>query len=1148
MKSRGLAELALAAGVLLAWQPLRGQELRASLTGQVTDPTGAAVPGAKVVAVNDQTNLSSETETNEAGRYTILFLQPGRYSLSVEASGFKKFVRQDVVLGTSDRLGVDVALEVGQLADSITVTGETSLLETETASRGSLVTTRQIMDIPNNGRNIYQLVWAAPGVIKASRYWGSMENYALGNSTGVTINGGIRSENETVMDGVTNTQPNRDVNFQPPVESVAEMKVQTSNYDATYGRFGGGVVAITTKSGTNFFHGSLYEFNKLDDTAANPWVLNFYRAQDPTLRKPHFINNTFGFQVDGPIYVPKLFNGRDRLFFMVSYEGLRERSSGGDATVVPTQAMRQGDFSGFLPPANQIYDPLTTRPEGSRFVREPFAGKRIPASRISPVATKVLDFVPQPTVPGAPYGLDNYAVELGAKNGYDQFLTKLDYRLNERNNVYFSYGRLPYQEFDGILFGGDSPAEPSRENPLHRNFYRWVLDWTSTLSPQNVLNFRWGLARYVNTGGNPPAVGFDPRKLGFADSLVSQFSFLHFPRFDIGGFYTSVGSDRVISKDVRDSYSYQLNFNRSQGRHQLKFGAEFRIYNMNTMSPGSASGRYGFSKGFTQANPAQGDRVSGDEFAGFLLGYPSSGAVDLNIDPAYRHFYYSLFAHDDLKLTPRLTLNLGLRWDYEQPDAERYDRMLRGFAFDQPSPIAGKVQGLNLRGGLLYAGSSGVSRRAFNPDKNNLQPRVGVAYQIARNTVLRGGYGLFYLGAAGGQPATGYSASTPLTASADGGNTPRVNLVNAFPEGLIRPQASSQGLATLLGQGVSFGYLDRVIPYAHQYSVGVERNLPGGILVEASYSGNETRRYPVSAGLNFIPVGELGKPDTYYRERVPNPMAGLLPLNAAKNAATIVRQALLVAYPQYTGVSMSNIPIGRNHYHSLQMRVARRYAHGMTLNLAYTISKTLEELSLLNAQDFSLANIDASRLEKRLTEYDAPQKLAFLLTYELPFGQGKPLGAGARGVLGKLISGWQINSQTTLQSGFPADFPNAPNKEARSARLPSSQINLFNAFDKTLFPSTAPNLQYGLRTWPTRFPDVRLYPLKNIDATVAKKTRITERVTFEIRAEMLNAGNHPWFSRIHSRGADVTRPEFGWYTLEEQNQNRLIALVAKLTW
>ena len=1128
---------------LLAIPAAQGQELRASLSGTVTDPSGSAIPAAKVAATNVSTNVMSNAETNEAGRYTILFLAPGRYKVTVEASGFKTFVRENLVLETSARQALDVAMELGQVTESVTVTTESQQVETETASRGALVTTRQIMDIPNNGRNVYQLVWAAPGVIKASRYWGSMENYALGNSTSVAINGGITRENETVMDGVTNTQPNRDVNFQPPVESVAEMKVQTNNYDAQYGRFGGGVVAISTKSGTNAFHGSLYEFHKNDNLAATPWVMNYYGIPRDSVR---FLNNTFGLQTDGPIYIPKVFDGRNHLFFMVAYEGLRESSSGGDSAILPTDAQRTGDFSGV---PRTIYDPTTTRldPNTGKYVRSPFGENRIPADRINNVAANTLGWVPKPNRPGVPYGEDNYFAALGARNGYDQFLTKLDYRVNDRNNVYFSYGRLPYQEFDDILFGGDSPAEPSRENPLHRNFYRWVFDWTSTLNARTVLNFRWGLARYVNIGGSPPAAGFDPRELGFADSLVSQFSFLNYPRFEIAN-YTNIGTDRAKSQDVRDSYSYQLNLNRTQGRHQLKLGAEFRIYNMSSQSPGYSSGRYVFNKAFTQADPARADAVSGDELASFMLGYPGSGQVDLNIAPYYKTQYYSWFVHDDFKLHPRLTLNLGLRWDYERPYAERYNRMVRGFAFDQPSPIDDEVPELTLMGGLLYAGTSGVEQRAFNTDKQNFQPRIGAAFQITPNWVLRGGYGLFFLGQNAVGPSTGYSQATPLIASADGGNTPRVTLTNAFPEGLIQPVGNSQGLATNLGLGLSFQYLDRPLPYAHQYSLGIQRTLPWGMLIDASYSGNETRRYPVGLNFNVLPASELGKPTSYYRERVPNPMKGLLPLNPAKNGSTITRQDLLLPYPHYTSLTMSDVPIGQNHYHAFQLLLSKRYSHGMTLNLAYTIAKTIEQLSFQNGQDFNLSDVDASRLERRLMQWDVPQKFAVLWTYELPFGRGKPIGSGATGFWNKLLSGWQVMTQTTFQSGFPIDFPNAPNLEPRSAKLPSDQISLYNAFDKTLFPTTAPNLQYNLRNFPTRFPDVRLYPLKNVDATIGKKTQITERVGLEIRAEFLNAANHPWFSRIHDRGLDVTRPEFGWYYLEEQNENRLIALVAKLIW
>ncbi len=407
------------------------------------------------------------------------------------------------------------------------------------------------------------------------------------------------------------------------------------------------------------------------------------------------------------------------------------------------------------------------------------------------------------------------------------------------------------------------------------------------------------------------------------------------------------------------------------------------------------------------------------------------------------------------------------------------------------------------------------------------------------------------MGAHDVQPNTGFSAPTGLVASNDGGLTPRANLVDAFPEGLIKPQGSSLGLASFLGQNLSVGYLSRPLPYSHQYSFGFQRELPGGWLAEASYSGNQSRRLPVSANVNVLPVSELNKADTYYTERVNNPMRGLIPLNSSKNAATIPRQDLLLPYPHFGSLTVTSIPIGKLSYHSMQSKIQRRFAQGMTLLVAYTIGKTLEQVTFLNNQNFNRADIDSSRLEKRLTEYDVPQKLASIVTYELPFGRNKPLLANAGRALDLFVGGWQVNAQVTIQSGFIADHPNAAPLDKRSAKLPADQIGIYNAWDKTLYQPGGRrplNLTYTLRDFPTRFPDVRLYPLKNFDISIGKTTKLTERVGFQIRAEFLNAFNHPWFSRLDSRATDITRPEFGWYTREEQNQNRLIALVAKIVW
>lgn len=1124
----------LAAALFLYRSDVYGQDLRASLTGIVTDSSGAAVPEANVSVTNIETQVTFATKTNGSGSYVILFLIPGRYTVNVEATGFKQFKRENVVLSTSERGTLDVNMDVGQTSETVNITSEVPLLETTTASRINAVSSQQMMDLPSNSRNIYNTILALPGVTKQDRNQGAFSNYGLVNSTRIAINGGIARENETVMDGVVNTQPDKTVTFQPPLEAVSEVSVQTSNFDASYGRFGGGVTAINTKAGSNSLHGSVYEYHTNSALAANPWAYNLAGIQRPAGRQ-----NQYGFEVDAPVFIPKLFNGKNKLFFMLAYEAHRVKDAGvGD--ILPSDAQRTGDFSGI---PRLIYDPLTSFTANGRLERTPFANNQIPQSRINPVARNLVGFLPSPNIANQQYGVRNYLSPVGGTSEYNLWTGRLDYRINDNNNLSFIAGKLPYAEVDGVLYP-NSPADPSTENPLARNFDRYVVDWTSTLSPTLLLNFRAGYVRYGEQSGNPLAVGFDNRTLGIDPALVAQQRVAMFPRYQVGGFYADIGSSNPLNKAVRDTESFQLNVTKSLARHQLKMGTEYRLYRTNQWTSGAAGGSYAFTNAWTQLSPTV-PTATGDEFASLLLGYPQTGQIDLTIDPSFQNRYYTVFVQDDMRLFKNLSVNLGLRWDYETPSRERYNRMIAGFAFDQPSPLASKVPGT--MGGLVYAGSEGDSRYSFNPDHNNIQPRIGVAWQVAQDWVLRGGYGLYYMGTFNTAPTTGFSASTPLVASTDANVTPAINLVNAFPNGLTQPVGSSLGLATNLGQVADFGYRDRGTPWAQQFAFGVQHVLPFGMVAEATYSGNLARAYPVDIELNSIPKDELGKPASYYQERVANPFQGLLPANSNLNGATIPRQNLLVPFPQFTSVMMRNVPIGRNDYHALQTRLAMRYRNGMTLNLGYVWSKTLEQRSFLNNQDFNLQDINASKLEKRLAEFDVPHRFTALVTYELPFGRNKLIGSNVSGFVDRLINGWQVNATLTLQSGFPAAFPNAPIIGDQSAKLPSDQIDMYHAFNTSLFPRVAPNPTYTYRTWPTRFPDVRTRPQRNLDASISKKTTLTERLRLEIRAEAYNATNTPWFNNLNSGGNDVTRAEFGWFNLSSAS-NRTITLIGKLIW
>src|SRR5262245_30575878 len=384
------------------------QEFRGTITGEVTDQSGAPLESAKVILTNVERNIPTETTTNSAGRYTVQYLLPGNYQLAVEKNGFKRFVREKIVINSADRLGLDIALQIGNVTEAITVTSQAPVLQTETASRTALIENRVLENVPTNGRNLYQLQYTLPGVIKNSTYWGSMELYAFGNINGVSISGGRSGENETLIDGVTNTRGNRGVVLAPSLNSTEEFTLRSNTYDAQFGRIGGGVPAITIKSGTNTLHGHVFEFLKNDKLNANDWIAN----QQNVGRTP-FKNNTFGFEADGPVWIPKLFDGRNRAFFMVSLEALREPRASGEIRTLPTAEQLQGDFSNLKDNQGRtirIFDPATARLVNGLYVREQFPGNRIPANRINPVAAKVAAFYPRPNRPGGADGQQNYAV------------------------------------------------------------------------------------------------------------------------------------------------------------------------------------------------------------------------------------------------------------------------------------------------------------------------------------------------------------------------------------------------------------------------------------------------------------------------------------------------------------------------------------------------------------------------------------------------------------------------------------------------------------------------------------------------------------------------------------------------------------------
>ncbi len=1139
---------------LAAASTLSAQEVRASLSGIITDPSGAPIPAAQITVTNIAKNTRIVSTSNESGLYSTPLLEPAAYNVAIEKDGFRRVVRENIILQTLDKARLDVQLQIGAVTDSITVNTAVSQLQTETANRDTAINNQLIANLPTQGRNPFQIAWAAPGVFKAGG-WRYLRSFDIGGTTGFSVNGGRSGENEVLLDGMSNVRSSRTVIHVPTMESIQEFKVLTNTYDAQYGRTGGGIVTMVTKSGTNQLHGNLFEYFQNDKLNANQFELNAGRIQKP----PQNIN-AYGFFLSGPIFVPKLFDGRNKLFWTIAHESMRQRSADPGLQTVPANEWRNGNFSTRRNAQNvlvQIFDPLTTVTDGTR---TPFPGNVIPANRVSPIAAAALKFLPPPTSAGnGPAQIQNYPYPSRGVADMFQWSGRIDYQVNARNNTNFRYGQNPFSEYRGLVFVKNvneaNPAEPTGNAPLIRNGRTIGFNWTSTINPTTTFDFRIGLNRWEEASGSSFGAGFDPRQLGFDSNLVSQYTKLAFPRFDFGAAYAPIGSNSVANSGHFDTYTIQPNINKVIGRHFLKFGVEARRYNNNTLNPGVSSGQFNFARNWTQRLSTQADAASGDEFATFLLGYPSSAFVDRNIDPAFYNYFYAGFFQDDFKITNRLTLNLGLRWDYESPARERFDRMVQSLDFAAPSPIAAQATGLNLKGAVRFANVGGAPRGSFTPDKNNWAPRLGFAYRLGEKWVVRGGYGLFYLGQSATGSNQGYSQRTNAVVTVDD-LRPAVTLANPFANqvnGQLLPAVgNAQGAASFLGQGLGVNWQDRPLPYSHQYSFDIQRELGGGILVEAAYVGNLTRKLPIGSNANYIPANELGRrlpngviDNAYYNTQVSNPMRGLIPNNAALNGPTITRQTLLFTFPQYTPLSINNLPIGRQRYDSFQLKASKRFSAGLTFLASYTGAKTLEQVSFLNIQDFNLANPAGSPLvNQSAADIDIPRKFNLAAVWHLPIGRGKPLASNIGKVADFFIGGWEMNVNITYMKGHAIAYPNAPQISSGSAVLDKPTIGQYfntdlwrNSATGRLVPAQEP---FTLRNFPLRFSDVRIPGYQNWDASISKMFPIHERLKAQFRFEAVNALNRPWFTGIAS--VDVTNAQFGRINPVQGNLPRFLKL------
>ena len=1162
--------------LLLAALSAVAQEFRGSITGRVIDKTGTGVAGAHVTVTETETNASTNTTTDEAGTYTALYLTPGLYSMSVEAKGFKKLERQGIEVRVGDKLALDLQVELGTVRQQVQVVGSVPILETESASAGQVIDERRISELPLSDGNPFVLTRLAPGVTYTGdlRFSRPFDN---GGTSSIVVNG-APGGNEFSLDGSPNMANGNRVAFVPPADAVREFKVVTAAYDAGQGHTGGADVNVTLKSGTNSLHGTLYEFDRNTVFSASDFFLNREGKPKGVLRY-----NRYGGSIGGPLWLPGHYNGRNKTFWFFAFEGLRDAIPEPNIFTVPTLAERNGDFSALLSQNITIYDPatavkLTSGPNNGRIQRSPMKCNGpinvICPNRISPIAQAYLKFYPLPNTPGDAQGKRNFITPNPRNDIFDSENVRLDHALTNKQKFFVRFTRNWRRELRRSWTGEQNGIIPSG-NFLFRVNDGANYDHLYTFSTSTLLDVRVGFSRFLEQNVRPSDGKFDPATLGFSSQTVGLFNHARYlPRFEIGGF-DSVG-DNAGNLTTFNIYSVQPGLTKVSHRHSFRMGYEFRATQENTIDPGAAAGRYDFGTDFTKGpldNSAS--KPIGQELAAFLLGQPTGGTIERNADRALQTLFHAAFIQDDWRVARKLTLNLGLRYELEGATTERYNRNLRGFDTTSPSPIEAQAvaaytahpdsrgvppASFHVRGGPLFA--MPWDRGFWNSDKDNFQPRVGAAYRINGKTVLRGGWGIFTVPfIISGVNQQGFSQSIPVVPSPDNGLTFRANLFDPFPDGLPAPPGSSEGLATFMGRGIGFVPLHRENAQSQRWDVDIQRELPGRWLLEAAYVGNSGYNLTVGADLNPVPRQFLStKPIRddanigFLTAQVTNPFQGLAPFTDL-NKPTVQRQQLLKPFPQFTGVSGQRND-GSSIYHSGQLRAEKRFTQGYTLLISYTWSKLLQQDSLLNATD--------TQFEKRISSDDATHRVVISGIWELPFGRGRKWGANWRGTLNQVLGGWQTGVIYHAQSGRPIGLGNhvyfgdpgqlraTVTGAALDNTFPTSGFYFSDAAVETnglVDPAKQRSdnrikLSDNIRYLPSRIPGFRGQGLDLWDISLIKKFSIREGMQLQLRAEFLNATNHPEFNNPNT---DPTSADFSKVT-SQGNLPRDVQLALKLTF
>lgn len=1112
------------------------QTQSASVRGVVQDSAGAVIPGAAVELTNTQQGRSWRVDTNDQGIYVLLQIPPGPYRLTAEAKGFKKYSRAGLTLEVAMAVEINVALEVGTVTEVIEVRSETPLLETASSTLGEVVNSVTTENLPLNGRNVLQLVALTPGINTNTSFRTQTSGSGSIGSNGFSANGGRNVSSSILVDGSPQevmgyNQPA----FVPSPDAVQEFKVQTNSLSAEYGRTGGAVINMVHRSGTSQFRGVAYEFLRNDVFDANGFFNNLNGRN-----KAPFRFNQFGATLGGP-----LTKSRQRSFFFVNYEAVRQVSPGSATFSVPTERMRQGDFNEL---ANVIYDPRTINASGER---APFPGRTIPSNRIDAVGKNLVSYYPVPNRAGT---VNNFFTQAGSRASRNLISAKVDHRFSDNHNI---FGRISWD--DNLTTQADQYRNIASQNPgFDGNKNRSATIDDTYLWRGWVLHFNAGYAYHTNP--RYPREDRQPKltDLGFPSSLNAASQFAVYPTITASGYSGQGPESSYIIGNKFETHTWTGDASRLIGSHTIKMGGTYRLNRVSNFRPTNPAGTYGFADGFTRRFF---DRTGGgDSIASMLLGLPSSGQFRSEPALSIQVAYAAAYLQDDWRVNDRLTFNLGVRWDTDFPQTERFDRA-SWFDPDVQSPL--NVPGLGpFRGGIVFAGSRtpGAPRGTRDFDGNNFAPRVGLAYKVTQRVVIRSGFGIFYAPTTGIGPnattagALGFNSITPYVSSIDGGRTPYTVLSNPYPDGIVAPENGRNGLLTFVGQGITANFRRDRTPYAAQWNFNVQYQMPSNTLLDVAYAGNAGVKLQANANHNQLPDQQLALGAQLNRV-VENPFFGILPAATGLGQRTTTFGQLLVPRPWLTGLTQSWGTMAHSSYHALQAKFRKRYSNGVQFLVAYTWSKTIDDISsvagFLGDQNPGYTNNNRRDLDKSISGIHVPHNLAVNYQWELPFGRGRRW-LNQKGVLDYVLGGWAINGVTAFQSGSPISI--------------ASRNNTTNSFGGTQRPNmtgistkTSGDTRARIYGWinPAAFVDApqfafgnvgRFLPdnlgpaLQNWDISILKDFTATERFRVQLRGEFFNALNNVNFANP----GETTFGQPGFGTITSAERARIIQLGLKL--